>query len=82
MDVLPPESRRKILDDLAIRLDTKLTLAALEALPADKFVELKRLLSRKKSPAQISDFLNKNVPNVGEVYALALSDFKKLYLGK
>ena len=82
MDILPPKSRGEILEDLAMRLDAKLTLAALEALPTDKVSEFKRLLSQKQTPAQILSFLNKNIANIGEFYSLAISDFRKLYLGK
>ncbi len=82
LDILPPENREKIFSELAVRLDAKLTLAALESLPDEVVGEFKSLLSRDKTPFQISGFLNKNIPNIGEIYAKAFADFRKVYLGR
>lgn len=82
LDILPPENREKIFSELVIRLDAKLTLAALESLPNEKLKEFKSLLSQDKTPSQISGYLNKNIPNIEEVYALAFADFRKVYLGR
>jgi len=82
LDILPPGLSQKIYGDLLLRLDAKLTIAALAALPDVKVNHFKKLLSENKTPSQVSDFLNKNVPNIGEVYETAFWDFRKVYLGR
>ncbi len=82
LDILPPDLCQKIYNELLIRLDAKLTIAAVGALPDDKVSQFKKLLSENKTTSQVSNFLNENIPNVGEVYATAFSDFRKVYLGK
>ncbi len=82
LDILPPNLKQKIYNDLLTRLDAKLTIAALSALPNKKIDLLKRLLLENKTPFQVSDFLEKNVANIGEVYSMAFADFRKVYLGK
>ena|SRR3990167_8258167 len=82
LEILPPNIRDEILSELAMRLDAKLTLAALEALPDDRVGEFKKLLVQKRTSSQISDFLNKNIVNIGEIYSLAFVDFEKQYLGR
>lgn len=82
IDPFPKELRNMVLADLAKRLDSRLTLAALEALPEDKIEEFEDLVSTNKSVLEISDYLSENIPNVANVYAKALVEFKRSYLEK
>lgn len=79
MDIVPASLREKMLADLAKRLDAKLTLAALAALPSEKIAEFEDMLSDSKSVLEIADYLNENVPNIAQVYAQALVEFKRSY---
>jgi hypothetical protein len=80
MDVVSKELRDKMLADLAKRLDARLTLAAISALPEEKVDKFEDMLSENKSVLEIVDFLSDNVPNIAEVYAKALVEFKRSYL--
>lgn len=80
MSIVPPEVREKMLVDLAKRLDAKLTLAAISALPDCEIGTFEELLSRNAPVSKLTKFLGENVPNIADVYAQALVDFKKNYL--
>jgi len=80
MDIVPAQVREKMLSDLAKRLDAKLTLAALSVLPEGKIQEFEDLVSQNKSTVEIPDFFFENIPNVAQVYAQALVEFRKSYL--
>ena len=82
IDPFPKDLKNMVLADLAKRLDTRLTLAALEALPEDKITEFEDMISTNKSVLEVSDYLNENIPNVAQVYAKALVEFKRNYLEK
>lgn len=80
MDLVPAIVRERMIVDLAKRLDAKLTLAAIAALPEDKIEEFEDLIGERKSVLEISDYLEENIPNVFAVYAQALIEFKRSYL--
>lgn len=71
-----------MLADLAKRLDARLTLAALESLSEEKIGEFEDMVSTTKSVLEITDYLSENVPNVAEVYAKALIEFRNSYLNR
>ena len=80
IDPVSEEMRDEILADLAKRLDAQLTLAAIAALPEDKVEEFEDLVGQEKSVLEIPDYLERNIPNIAEVYAKALVEFKRSYL--
>lgn len=80
IDVVPTSVRERMLADLAKRLDAKLTLAALAVLPEEKVAEFEDMLSGNQSVLEISGYLEENIPNIAEVYAKALVEFKRSYL--
>ena len=80
MLAVPSDVRESILVELANRLDAKLTLAALDALPNDKIVGFDKLLTQKSTSGTLAMYLEKNIPQIGQIYEKALVDFKKAYL--
>lgn len=82
MDIVPPQVREKLFVELAQRLDAKLTLAALVAMPNKKVPSFEKLLSAKAPVFEVTQFLDENVPNIEHVYAQAIVEFRNSYLNK
>lgn len=80
MDILPPKLRENLLEELAKRLDAKLTIAALSALPSDKVTGFENLLLKKAPAAKLEQYLKDNCLDIGSVYSQALIDFRNTYL--
>lgn len=78
---LGTELEETMIQDLATRLEDRLTLAAVEKLPQDKQEELTNLAADKENAKQVMEFLQKNIPDYDEVFAQALADFREIYLG-
>jgi hypothetical protein len=70
-----------MIQDLATRLEDRLTLAAVEKLPQEKQEELTTLAAEKENAQLVMEFLQKNIPDYDEVFAQALAEFREVYLG-
>lgn len=78
---LGAELEETMIQDLATRLEDRLTLAAVEKLPQEKQEELVALAAEKENAQQVMEFLQKNIPDYDEVFAQALTEFREVYLG-
>lgn len=66
--------------DLSTRLERAIDAAFLEALPAERLPEFMILLDKDDSDA-VQQFLQSHIANYDEVVALAVVQFRKVYLG-
>ena len=66
-------------EDLAGDLEERINAAILGALPADKMAQFEKLLDGEKAK-EIQEFLAKNIPNLNEITALEMLNFRKTYL--
>ena len=76
------EIHSEMLAQLAERLEAKLTWTAIGRLPAEKVAEFQKLLRQDSSEAVLREYLEINVPNIEQIYAQTLEDFRQIYLGR
>lgn len=69
-----------LVEDVYDRLEERVNAVILASLPAEKLQEFDALLN-SGNREQVSDFCEKNIPNLQEVIAQALVAFEKTYLG-
>ncbi len=66
-------------NDLTGDLEQRINAAILAAMPEDKLASFEKILE-KGNAAQIQEFCAKNVPNLNEITALEMLNFRKTYL--
>lgn len=77
---LEPEVLAEVREDLMTRVNERLNAEMVAALPEGKVDELNVLIDKDDEGA-IRDFFMTNVPNVQDVFARTLMDFRSAYLG-
>lgn len=75
-----PGVKQQMLDDLGLRLQNAIFVALLERLPEQDLPTFNTLVEEKASQEQIQQFLTARIPNLEEVTAQAMMDFRKMYV--
>lgn len=70
----------QMINDLNVRLEDRLILAAIDNLTQEQQNEFGRMAEDKVEPAKMQAYLQKNIPNYDNVFAQALIDFRETYL--
>ncbi len=81
LDTLPANVQDQMLSDLYARLEDWMFGHVLSVLNDEQLTEYRELLESKASQEKLEEFLNKHVPNAADVFAAAMLDFRKSYLG-
>lgn len=81
MTTLDEGMREEMIKELYARLDNYITSAIVSKLPPEHAEAFISLNEEKKSQEEIQAFLQDKLPNAQEVFALAFSEFRDLYLG-
>ncbi len=74
-----PEVLAQIKKDLIERAENRINAAVLECLSADQLENFEKLLD-KSSEEQVRSFLAEQIPNMNEIVAAELLDFRNIYL--
>lgn len=77
---LDPEVMAQIRSDIGERLERRINLALIEHMPEGKLGELEAKLDADND-VELQQFYKDNIPNLEEVVATTLMDFRKTYLG-
>ena len=81
MGELPEDEQKSMVEDLYIRLEDKLMLSVLEALPDDKRADFQgRIEADDMTAEQVEQYIRENLPNYQQVFAKAFADFREMYL--
>lgn len=75
-----PEVREQMLKDLRSRLENKLFATLVMKLPENDLPAFNALVERKAPQEQIQEFLKTKIPNLDEVLAEAMLEFRRLYV--
>ncbi|MGH7141463.1 MAG: DUF5663 domain-containing protein [Minisyncoccia bacterium] len=76
---LEPDVLAEIKTDLGARVEDRINAALLEAMPKDKLDAFEKLLD-SGSPEEAQAFCREHIPNIDEVAAETLLDFRRTYL--
>lgn len=79
---LEPGVKQQMLDDLGLRLQNAIFVALLERLPENDLPAFNTLVEEKAPQEQIQQFLTARIPNLEEVTAQAMLDFRRLYVSE
>lgn len=77
---LDDSMREEMIKELFARLDSFLTSRIVENMPPEAMDEFMKLVEEKKSQSEVEHFVEDRMPNAGEVFAQAFSDFRDMYL--
>lgn len=81
MGELPEADRESMLNDLYVRLEDRLMLAVLDALPDDRRADFQsRIEADDMSAEQVEQYIRENLPSYQQVFAQAFAEFRQLYL--
>jgi hypothetical protein len=79
---LDPEVRQQMVKNLSERAVNLVNKRLVENLPEDKVAELEKLIDSQPENAEAyQKFIDENLPNKDQVVAIALAEFRSLYLG-
>lgn len=81
IEKLEPEILSQARKDLRERLDDKIRMAMLFAMPSPKLEEFKAMMATA-SDAEVQKFCQDNIVNLDEVVSVALYEFRQTFLGK
>lgn len=74
------EIKEKMLGELFIELDNYLRTKVFQYLPQDKQKEFIEFAKTNPAPEAVTDYLQKNLPDVQEIFAKAFDEFREMYL--
>lgn len=77
---LDSEVIEQIKQDLRPRIESFVNISILKNVPEDKLEEFEKILDTN-NPVQIQDFCSKNIPDLNQIVAIALANFRDSYLG-
>ncbi len=77
---LDGETFNNLVDDVYDRLEERVNAVIMANLPPEKLEDLDKLME-SGSKEELSDFCEKNVPNLQNVITEALVEFQKTYMG-
>lgn len=78
---LPQKLRDQMERDLYGRLQNHLMVSFMQALPNERAEEFDKFMSKEPKQEEIQKFFETNIPDLPEVSARALLEFKDVYLG-
>ena len=78
-DVLPQEVQDQMKQDLLERVERRINIAMLAAMPPEEVVNFEKILDAGSDTA-VQAFVARHVPHADEVIAKELVEFKSLYL--
>lgn len=81
MDTASPEVREQMFKDLKLRLNDRLFGTVIANLIDEKLTEFRQITEKEISEEELQKFIDANIPNAQEVFAQAMTDFRKDYLG-
>jgi len=70
----------QIKKDLRPRIESFVNVSILKNIPEDKLEEFEKMLDTT-DPVRIQEFCSKNIPDLNQIVAVALADFRDSYLG-
>ena len=77
---LEPQLEEELLRDLNVRLEDRLVLTAASKLTAEKQDEFKNMTDKGVPQDEVEKFLRENVPNIEQVFAESMNEFREIYL--
>lgn len=77
---LTPEVEQAMIEDLGVRLETHLLMAAVSNLTEEQNVALENMVEAQNTSEEIQAFLESSIPNYNDVFAEALLGFRALYV--
>lgn len=80
-DKLNPDLRENMINDLNGRLQNHILASLMQAFPDDKADELEKFMDTNPAQPEIEEFFKNNIPNLNEVTAGAMLEFRTIYLG-
>jgi len=80
MKDVEPEIKNQMLNDLRARLENKLFATMVMKLPEVDLPALDQLITAQAGPQQIQQFLRQRIPNLEEIVAEAMLEFRKEYV--
>lgn len=81
MDTVSSEVKEQMLKDLRLRLNDRLFGAVIANLTDEKLTEFRQITEKKVPEEELQKFIDANISNAQEVFAQAMADFRKDYLG-
>ncbi len=81
MTNLDEEMQNEMIKELYARLDNYITSAIVKNMPPENLEEFIKLNEENKPKDEIENYIKEKMPNAGEVFAQAFSEFRELYLG-
>lgn len=72
---------RQMRDDLVERLEQVINRVVVENIPEEKLPEFEALIDRNANSAEVQEFVDHNVKDMGQKLGEAFFDFRRLYLG-
>lgn len=78
---LEPAVYDRLVKDLSERAEKIVNKRLIDSLNEEQFDQLEKLTASSPDEQAVQDFINANVPNKERVVALALAEFRQLYLG-
>lgn len=78
---LEPAVYDRLVKDLSERAEKIANKRLIDSLSDEQFDQLEKLTASTPNEQVVQDFINANVPNKERVVALALAEFRQLYLG-
>jgi hypothetical protein len=81
MDTMPANVQEQMLSDLYARLEDWVFGYVLKNLNDDEITKYREMVEAGASQEDLQKFLDEKIPNAKEVFAQAMLDFRKSYLG-
>lgn len=78
---LEPAVYDRLVKDLSERVEKIVNKRLIDSLSDEQFDQLEKLSASSPNEQAVQDFINANVPNKDKIVALALAEFRQLYLG-
>jgi len=78
---ISPELRESMIKDLSGRLQNHVFSCLIEAYPDEKKEEMDKFLLTDPTQEQTEEFLKNNIPNIHDVTASAMLEFRAIYVG-
>jgi len=76
--LLSEDALKEFRDDLLKNIINRINISIVESIPEEKLEEYQSVLSKSKE--EQTDFLKKTLPNLDQIIAQELIEFRKLYV--
>lgn len=81
MTTLDDAMREEMIKELFARLDSFITSTIIDSLPQDRLEEFMTMTEDGKGQEELQEYLTSHIPNSGEVFQNAFTQFRTMYLG-